>query len=49
MVHIFLQPLDHPHNIGLVIAVEIGGAQLACELFLVLHGKVCDLNKEVKA
>ncbi len=45
MVYIFLQPLDHLHNIGLIIAVKIDGAQLACELLLVLHGKVCDLNK----
>jgi len=29
MVYIFLQPLDHLHNIGLVIAVEVDGAQLA--------------------
>ena len=44
MVYIFLQPLDLLHNIGLIIAVEIRGAQLACELLPILHGKVCDLN-----
>jgi hypothetical protein len=45
MVYIFLQLLDHPHNIGLVNSGEIGGTQLACEVLLVLHGKVCYLNK----
>ena len=45
MVYIFLQPLNHPHNIGLVNSGKIGGAQLACELLPVLHGKVRDLSK----
>lgn len=49
MVYMFLQPLDLFHNIGLLIVVEIGGAQLARELLPILHGKVCDLNLEVKA
>ena len=44
-VYIFPQPLNHPHNIGPANAGEIGGAQLASEPLLVLHGKLCDLIK----